>query len=130
MNKKHIIRTSFFGLLSWLIPFVISIFFYDRQGHLSIDETFFKSIMVVVGSGVGVALLVKYFSSLEKTFLKHAVWVGLSWLIINLVLDSLILIPLLKVDFGSYLMQIGLRYLTIPITSIGIGYLLQKQRHT
>jgi len=39
-----------YGFLAWLIPFVASLFFYTREGELTIDIFLFKSIMIVVGS--------------------------------------------------------------------------------
>ena len=37
-------------------------------------------------------------------------------------LGGVVLLPLSGMDAGTYMAQIGLRYLTIPIIAIGIGY--------
>jgi hypothetical protein len=37
------------------------------------------------------------------------------------VLDAVVLLPLSGMGAGTYMAQIGLRYLTIPIIAIGIG---------
>ena len=40
----------FHALLSWLIPMIISMFFYDQNGNLKpeIDYITFKTIMIVI----------------------------------------------------------------------------------
>ena len=43
-------RVTFYGLLSWVVPFIASIAFFDQTGELQIPEQLFKSIMIVVGS--------------------------------------------------------------------------------
>ena len=49
------------GLLSWVLPFVLSSLFFDQAGQLTIARPLFKSLMVVTGGGIGVALLVLAF---------------------------------------------------------------------
>lgn len=49
------------GFILWLIPFIVGFLFVDAKGNFLIPETFFKSIMIVVGSLVGVILAVRYF---------------------------------------------------------------------
>ncbi|MCG2713132.1 MAG: hypothetical protein L6416_12530, partial [Candidatus Omnitrophica bacterium] len=55
--------------------------------------------------------------------------IGLIWLAINLILDFIILIPMAKMNIGTYFAQVGLRYLTIPIFSITVGYLMDFQKN-
>lgn len=54
------LKNVLYGFLSWLIPFASSFFFYTREGKLTIDALFFKSIMIVVGSVSAAFLLVSY----------------------------------------------------------------------
>jgi hypothetical protein len=58
-GKKHL-KNILYGFLAWLIPFVTSLFFYAREGKLTIDVFLFKSIMIVVGSVSAAFLLVSY----------------------------------------------------------------------
>jgi hypothetical protein len=53
--------------------------------------------------------------------------VGLSWFAINIILDAVILIPIMKSTFANYFMTIGLSYFTIPAISIAMGYLLERK---
>ncbi len=115
------------GFLTWLIPFALSFLFYKPGGELAIPYDLFKSIMVVIASLSGCYFLFRYFRSVTSDFVLHGVNIGISWLLINLVLDVLILLPIMKVGFDVYLMSIGLRYLMIPVMSLSMGFLLQAR---
>jgi len=119
------LKCAFFGLLTWLIPFLLSFLFYSENGSLLIDIFLFKSIMIVVSGLVGVSLLVIYFKDIQKDYLTEGIFLGISWLIINLLLDILILIPMSGMTYLDYISQIGLRYLIIPTISISMGFLLK-----
>lgn len=125
-NKAKIIL---FGFLTWLIPFFVSCFFVDMSGKYLIDETFFKTIMVVTGGLTGVFLMVKYFNKIQKDYLKQAVIIGLSWLLINWSLDLvMVFFKFFPMTVEKYFTDIGLRYLLIPIISIGMGAVLSKKK--
>tara|TARA_Y100000310_G_scaffold1902_1_gene2393 strand:- start:7923 stop:8294 length:372 start_codon:yes stop_codon:yes gene_type:complete len=123
MNKT--LRALVFGFLSWLIPFAASFLFYSKEG-LTIDIFLFKSIMIVVGSISGAFLLVLYIKKLNKDIFREAAIVGLLWFGMNIMLDSIILLPMSKMAFGTYFMQIGLRYLVIPVMSISMGTVARR----
>jgi hypothetical protein len=127
MTKKLISRNILFGFLSWLVPFAASFLFFKPGGQLRVPYGTFKSIIVVVGVITGSYLLFRYFKFVKKDFVKIAVIVGLSWFMINIVLDALVLAPLMKVKFIDYFMMIGLSYFAIPVISITMGYLLNRQ---
>lgn len=119
------LKCGFFGLLTWLVPFLLSFLFYSENEGLLIDIFLFKSIMIVVSGLVGVSLLILYFKDIKKDYLIEGIFVGVSWLIINLILDILILIPMSGMTYLTYFSQIGLRYLIIPTISISMGFLLK-----
>ncbi len=123
----RIARLIGYGILTWLIPFVVAIPFYTPSGLPVIDQTFFKTIMIVVGAAVGSLLLVLYFDRTHNLYLREGIIVGVVWLIINWVLDFVILLPLNKMDPVTYFEQIGLRYLVILFMAISIGYVLERQ---
>lgn len=120
MNKT--LKIALFGFLTWLIPFVVSFFFYSKEGQPLIDIFLFKSIMIVVGSLTAASLLVLYFRGLKKDYLKEGVIVGLAWFAINIIMDLAVLVPMSGMSIGSYFAQIGLRYIIIPIMSTAMGY--------
>jgi hypothetical protein len=125
MNRQ--IKIILYGFLTWLIPFITAFLFYTKEGELTIDLFLFKSIMIVAGSAAGALLLILYFRKIEKNYLREGITVGLAWLTINIILDLIILIPMSRMNTGAYFAEIGLRYLTIPITSTAIGYVAENK---
>lgn len=92
-----------------------------------VDIFLIKTIMIVVSSAIGGFLLVKYFQTVEKNYLKESILLWLIWLVMNWFLDFAILIPMSGMVFQDYVIQIGLRYLMISIFSISIGTILSKK---
>jgi len=127
MKGKLIVKNIFLGFLSWLIPFAVSFVFYKPGGELIVPYATFKSTIMVVGIIAGCYLLFRYFKFLDNDFIRNGVIVGLSWFAINIILDALILIPIMKTSFSDYFMSIGLSYISIPIISVTIGYLLDRK---
>ena len=114
------------GFLTWLIPFIVSFLFYTPNGTPLKDITFFKSIMTVLGCLVGVLLLIQSFTKIKTNYLKESIRIGLIWFLMNIVLDLIFLLPLGKLTIMDYIIQIGIRYINIPIISIGMGYLTKN----
>ena len=82
---------------------------------------------MVVGTLSGCYLLLRYFKLVDTDFIRNGVIVGLSWFAINIILDAVILIPIMKTTFADYFMSIGLSYIAIPTISIAMGYLLERR---
>ncbi|MBP1928103.1 hypothetical protein J2741_000650 [Methanolinea mesophila] len=126
MKHSRYALLLFFGFLSWLIPFLVSIPFYSVQGTLLVDVFLFKSIMIVVGSVVGTLLMVWLFLRIREGYLMEGILIGFTWPVINWVMDGLILLPMSGMDVSAYFAQIGIRYLVIPVISVSMGYVLEK----
>ncbi len=109
------------GFLTWLIPFIASVPFYDKSGTLLIDYVLFKSIMVVVGGVSAAILMVWFFRLVTKTFTREAVITGFVWLIMNWVLDLIVIVGVLRMSPITYTIEIGLGYLMIPAIVIAAG---------
>ncbi|MBP2652993.1 MAG: hypothetical protein H6Q73_562 [Firmicutes bacterium] len=120
---KKYFKISFLGILSWLIPLIVSLFFYSQDGKLSIDSYLFKSLMIVVGGVCGASLLVYYFKTIKSRYISEGIVIGLIWLVINVVFDLITIVPMSKMTIVDYCYQIGLRYLLIPIMSVSMGYI-------
>ena len=124
MNKY--LKIVLFGFILWLVPFIASFFFVDAKGNFLIPETFFKSIMIVVGSLVGVLLAVRYFKDIKSDFVIEGILLGVIWLVINLAMDIILVSTgFFRMTFTQYLTDIGLRYFSMPIYTIGLGYALK-----
>lgn len=128
MTNKIIIKNLLLGFLSWIIPFAVSFLFYKPGGELVVPYSTFKSAIMVVGVLSGCYLLLQYFKSVSVDFVLNGLMVGLSWLAINIILDALILVPMMNSTFADYFMSIGLGYLSIPVISITMGYLIQGKQ--
>ncbi|WP_394697760.1 hypothetical protein [uncultured Methanomethylovorans sp.] len=113
---------------SWSIPFVASLFFYTKEGVLTIDVFLFKSIMIVVGSITAGFLLVSYFKNINSEYYREGIVVGLTWFTINILLDLLILVQMSGMSITDYFSQIGLRYIVIPVMTVTIGAALNNKK--
>lgn len=127
METKKILKLIFFGILTWLVPFLISIPMYPR-GEPVMDIFLVKAILIVLATAFAVFLILVYFRDVHVRYLKEGVLLGGSWLAINWGLDIIILLPLSGMDPATYFAQIGLRYLIIPIMAIGIGYAVEREK--
>jgi len=120
-------RLAAYGVLTWLVPFLVSIPFVGPDGTPRIPEEIFKSIMIVVGSGVGAWLLVAVFR--RRPHFGHAgLVVGALWLVINLALDVAILLPLSGMRLGTYVGDIALRYLVIVFMAMAVDAVSRDRR--
>lgn len=107
------------GFLTWLIPFLVSIPLIGSDGLPRLPIGLFKSVMVVVGSIVGAWLLVRLFRQ-RPAFRHPGLMIGGLWLLINVALDLLILVPLTHMRLTDYFGEIALRYLVIPVMAVAI----------
>jgi len=120
MSGVLTLRTTALGVTAWVVPFVLSFLFFDRTGHLLVAQPLFKSAMVLIGGGVGVALLVVAFRRLPPSP-RSGFLLGAYWLAISLALDLLVLVPLVQMPVVLYFYDIGLRYLLIPVIATALG---------
>jgi hypothetical protein len=127
MKNKLISKNLLLGFLSWLIPFAISFLFFKPGGELMVPYATFKSTIMLIGVMSGSYLLYRYFLLVDNDFIKNGVIIGLSWFAINIILDTVALIPIMKTSFAEYFMSIGLCYFSIPIISITMSYLLNEK---
>jgi hypothetical protein len=129
VKVNKFLKIIFFGILAWLIPFLISVLFVDMEGNFIIPQTFFKSIMIVVGSLVAVMLAVKYYKSIKNDFVQEGIILGIIWFIISIALDLVMVFSnFFQMTVLEYFTDIGLRYLCIPIFTIGLGYALNQKK--
>ena len=127
MNKYA--KIVLFGLVIWVVPFLVGFLFVDKEGNFIISETFFKTIMIVIGSLVGVILAVKYFKGIRADFVKEGIIIGIIWLIINWIIDLIMVsVGFFPMTVGKYFTDVGLRLLRIPMFTIGLGYALKQKK--
>ena len=113
-------RMLLYGFLSWLIPFALSVVFYGPGGVLWIPFPLFKSLMVVIGAASGLWLLLLAFRRAPCTA-ANGLMIGALYMAFNLVLDVIVLLPMSGMGFGAWFIDIGLRYLVIPMMGWAMG---------
>ncbi|MFH1684940.1 MAG: hypothetical protein ABH983_01415 [Candidatus Micrarchaeota archaeon] len=127
MNRY--LKIALFGFLLWLVPFLTGFLFVDMEGNFTVDEIFFKSIMIIVGSFTSVVLAINYFKDVKKDYVKEGTVVGVIWLIINLGIDLFFVFGgFFPMTVEKYFTDIGIRYLAMPIYTIGIGFILKNRK--
>ena len=119
---------SLYGFLGWLVPFVVACFLYTPQGGLRIDLYLFKTLMILIGNAFGTLLMVLYFKTIKEDIIKSGVILAVVWLAIFWILDMAILVPMSKMAIDRYFIEIGLRYLLVPVMSMGIAYSVKADR--
>jgi len=126
MDTSKVRKLIGFGILTWLLPFLLSVPFYSPEGEPLYDIFLIKTILLVFSATFGTFLILIYFRDVHARFIREGALLGGVWLLINWALDAVILLPLSGMDAGTYMAQIGLRYLIIPITAVGIGYAAEQ----
>ena len=108
-------RAVWLGLLSWLIPFVISFIAFPIKKS---NAPLFRTLMYLVVLVTAGALLAFYFRR-RTVSVREAAAVGMLWLAVNLILDyPMFAFGPMKMTPLGYYSEIGLVYLTFPVFSI------------
>lgn len=123
---KNPVRLLLFGLLTWIVPFVVAFAFYDQHGQLATSKELFKSTMIVVSTLTGCFSLYKYLGNFNSGFARQGWIAGLVWVAMNLVLDLLILVPMSGMTVSYYFISIGMGYVVIPTICVMGGMLAER----
>lgn len=79
-------RVLLYGILIWLTAFVVAFAIFPVRES---SHPLFESIMPVVTAGATVFFAVRYFRSVQKRLAREGLLLGLVWMAINVVIDSL-----------------------------------------
>jgi hypothetical protein len=118
------------GFVVWLVPFLAAFAFYTPKGELMVDETFFKSLMIVIGSFSGGLAAIYYFRGIKSEWAKEGAIAGAAWVAENWLLDALVLLPMAGIDVGTYFFHTGLRYFSIAFATAAVGAALEERGNT
>lgn len=126
LNMNKYLKMIFFGLLVWLVPFVVSFFIYPLK---TAGNPLFESIMPVTLTVIVVALAYLYLKNLETGYTKEGVMIGVIWFVISIAIDLVMFLPPnpMQMTLKNYMMDVGITYLMIPIITFGMGYLLDSK---
>ena len=122
MNKN--LKIVLFGFLVWLIPFAASFFIYPLKTPM---YSLFESVMSVLIAIAAIIFSYLYFKDIKTNFVMEGIITGIVWFIIAIVIDLLMFMPAspMHMNFNDYMMTVGVKYLIIPVVTIGTGYVAQ-----
>jgi hypothetical protein len=117
-------RVLVLGLLSWVIPFLISFLVFPlKKSNAPLFSTV-MTLVVVLTAGV---LFPAYFRG-RVASVSEAVLVGVLWFIMNLILDyPMFAYGPMKMTVARYYSEIGLSYLIFPAFAFGAARLVRSQ---
>lgn len=123
MNKN--LKLILFGFLVWMLPFLVSVVIFPMK---TFNNPLFESIMPVIITLTVVTFSYFYLNDIKGNFAREGFVTGLVWFIISIVIDLLLFIPPspMQMSFTSYIMDVGLTYLIIPIVTVGFAYQSKK----
>jgi len=125
---KKFFRLVCFGFLSWLVTFGASVCLFPLKKG---SEHLFETLMAFLLTACTVAFTTLYFRKVKADFLRDGCLLGLAFVVCNLFFD----VPMfsagpMQMPLLRYLKDIGIAYLSMPIISIGFGYVLQAHTST
>ena len=124
MNKN--LKIVLFGFLVWLIPFAVSFFIYPLKTPM---YSLFESIMSVLIAFAAIIFSYLYFKDIKTNFVREGILTGILWFIIAIIIDLLMFMPAspMHMNFTDYMMTVGVKYLIIPVVTVGTGYIAQNK---
>lgn len=125
---KKIFPLLISGFLLWLLPFLASFLFFTPQGELAVDVAFFKSIMFTLSTFLGSAFLVWYFRKPHPNAVRAGWIAGITWFVINILLDVIILIPFSGMSYLVYFTQVGWIYVNMIVMSVAFGMVVERTK--
>ena len=118
-------KVAITGFSIWVIVFAVaSILFQLRDS----ERALFESVMPVALTLATATAAVLSFRGVSRNRLAEGLLLGVSWLIVNLVLDLLIFSQgPMQMSLAEYLKDIGLTYWLIPTITTSMGVALEGQ---
>lgn len=119
-------RTLGYGLLVWLIPFVVAVCAFTLKANW---RSLFESVMAVTVAATVVGFGVLYLQRVERTSPREGFLLGLIWLLLSVGIDlPLMLSPPINYSVAEYVADIGLTYVMIPIITLGLATVARRAR--
>ena len=108
------------GFVAWLAPFVVAFLAFPFRESA---RPLFESIMAVAVTATAVVLGLSYLKRLDGDFVREGLVLGLIWFAMCVLIDAPLMLfggPM-KMSFETYMADIGLTYLSIPIVTCGLA---------
>ncbi|MFK7805351.1 MAG: hypothetical protein AB8G95_27210 [Anaerolineae bacterium] len=120
-------KTWTLGFLTWLIPFLIAIPFFDQSGELAADIFTFKATMSLVYTIVSASLVARILQDVNSDFLKTGLILGVIWTALNIGLDLIVLVGLFGNELSMWFWRTGIGYFNMIPLGLAMGWLLAKK---
>ena len=122
---KKLGRLFLFGFLSWLFTFGGAMCLSPlRIAH----RTMFETLIGVVLTISTVLFTLLYFRRVQTAFIREGLLLGVAFFVCNILFDlPMFLSGPMQMPLGEYMKDIGLAYFSMPVVSIGFGYVLQRE---
>lgn len=121
-------NTWILGFLTWLIPFLAAIPFFDQDGNVTTDIFVFKAVMIVLLSLISPIFMARVMRDVDISFLSAGLTLGLIWFAINFGLDLIVLVGVFGNDLATWLLQTGIVYVNFIPLGYAMGWLLANHR--
>ena len=121
-------KTILFGFLVWFIPFIVALLIFSI--HES-NRPLFESIMPLVITISVVVFSYLYFRNVDKNIQAEGAKLGIVFLVISLIIDLIMFMPNspMHMSLLSYVADIGLTYLMIPVITIGMACAINREKN-
>jgi len=121
MNKN--LKIVYYGIFVWVIPSLITV----TLSFFSGDMNIFEIISAVSIAVTAIAFSYIYLNGIKSNFIKEGVLIGITWLVISIVLDLLLIIAgITQLSIINYAMYVAPLYIIIPAITIGLGLYLNQ----
>ena len=117
-------KTWTLEFLTWLIPFLIAIPFFNQNGELAADIFTFKATMSLVYSIISAFLIAVVLKDAKDHFLQTGLILGITWSTINILLDLIFLVGLFGNEAWTWFWQTGVGYFNMIPLALAMGWLL------
>jgi uncharacterized membrane protein len=118
---KIVFKRLGFGAVLWVIPYLAAV---PLLGLQKTAPFVFKSLEATIGALTAALLIAIYFRAVERGFLREAVLLATTLVVLNWLLDIMALLPLTHQTIPQYFAEIGIEYLAFGAFVIVTGYLL------
>ena len=125
MNKY--IKIILFGLLIWVIPFLVAFFIWDpNTGAPSVSVGWFNALMTVCFM-IGLSLAICfYFRGVKGNTVQEGWTTGIIWYAVLVVMDLIVLVGFFGMGMEEFY-PLAVTYLSALIIAGGVGHLLEKR---
>jgi phosphate/sulfate permease len=121
---KKACRLCLFGFMSWLLTFAASFCLFPIKIG---DERLFEMLMGLILTVCTALFTLLYFRPVRTAFAREGGLLGVAFLACNILFDlPMFMVGPMQMPLLSYLKQIGMAYLSMPVISIAFGCALQK----